>query len=178
MRRAGALFPLLALAPLLASLLASLGACSDNQPALPPVPEKKEKLTRFEFALDNVRYAISLPEQAGMREARNPKLATFDARNNQRLQKIMELGSAPPRPQPSPDRQYRLRNGSIVKYHKTDDAGGGSGGAMATIEGEFEIGLYTLFLYCSDQGEWALYPDWCLEHLETIELIPAPSGNG
>ena len=173
MRRAGALLLLLALAP----PLASLGACSDSEPALPPAAEKKEKLTRFEFALENVRYAISLPEEAGMRDQHDPKIVTFDARKRQRQQKIMELSSAPPRQMPSPDRQNRLRNGGIVKYHKTNDAGGGSGGAMATIEGEFEIGLYTLFLYCSDQSEWALYPDWCLEHLETLELIPAPSGN-
>lgn len=174
MRRAGAFLLLLALTP----PLALLSACNDNEPALPPVAEKKEKLTRFEFAIEGVRYTIALPEEAGMREERDPKRVTFDARKRQRLQKIMELTSTPPRAVPPPDRQYRLRNGSVVKYHKTDDAGGGSGGAMATIEGEFAIGLYTLFLYCSDQSEWALYPDWCLEHLETLELIPAPSGNG
>ena len=92
----------------------------------------------------------------------------------------MVLSAVPDRPDRSFDRQHRLRNGSdrVIRYRKTDDAGGGSGGGMATIDGEFEVGLYTLFLYCSDQSEWALYPDWCLDHLDTLELVPAAPGNG
>jgi hypothetical protein len=173
MRRAGALLLLLSFAVLGA-------ACSDNQPALPPAADKKEKLARFEFQLDNVRYAISLPEQAGMRDPRDPKSVTFDARKTQRLQKIMVLSAVPEQPNRIYDRQYQLLKGAAraLRYRRTDDAGGGSGGGMATIDGEFEVGLYTLFLYCSDQSEWALYPDWCIEYLETLELIPAPSGSG
>ena len=72
MRRAGA--------ALLLSTLLLVSACSDNQPALPAAPDKREKLTRFEFSIDSVRYAISLPEQAGMRDQRDPKQVTFDAR--------------------------------------------------------------------------------------------------
>ena len=157
-----------------------LGACSDNQPALPPVPEKKDAVTRFEFALNNVRYAISMPQQAGMRDQIDPKQVTFDARRGQRQQKILAFSIDPPRSGSSFDQEHKFRKGNIrvLRYRKTDDSGGGSGGAMATIEGEFEVGLYKLFLYCSDQSEWALYPEWCLEHLETLELIPAPSGNG
>ena len=169
MRHAGAL--------VLLSAFALVSACSDNQPALPPAPDKTEKLTRFEFTIENVRYAISLPEQAGMRDQRDTKSVTFDARKTQRLQKLMVLRAAQDRQVPSPDRKHRLRNGSIVDYHRTDDAGGGSGGAMATIEGQLQIGLYTLFLYCSDQSEWTLLPDWCLEHLDTLELLPVASGN-
>lgn len=163
---------------MLLSALLLAGACSDNQPALPPAPEKKEPRTRFEFTLDKARYAIALPEEAGMRDQRDIQSVTFDARKRQRQQKIMEIAVVKNRQFARPDREYRLRSGRIVNYHRTDDAGAGSGGAMATIEGEFEVGLHTLFLYCSDQSEWTLYPDWCLEHLETLELIPAPSGNG
>lgn len=164
----------------LLSLLLLVAACSDNQSALPPAPEKKEKLTRFEFALDNVRYAVSLPEQAGMREPTDAKRVIFDARKNQRLQKIMILGTAPDGPRPTLDRQHRLRNAAatIVRYRRVEDSGGGSGGGIALIEGEFEVGVYTLFLYCSDQSEWSVYPDWCIEYLETLEIMPAPSGNG
>ena len=53
--------------PIVLSAFLLLGACSDNAPALPPAREKQEKLTRFEFAIDGTRYAISLPERAGMR---------------------------------------------------------------------------------------------------------------
>jgi hypothetical protein len=166
-------------AALLAVLLL-VAACSDNQPALPPAAEKKEKLTRFDFTLDQVRYAISLPEQAGMREPTDAKRVIFDARKGQRLQKIMILGTAPDGAPRTLDRQHRLRNGSagIVRYRRVEDASGGSGGGIALIEGEFEVGVYTLFLYCSDQSEWTIYPDWCLDYLETLEITPAPSGNG
>lgn len=171
MRRAGALLAL--------SVLALLAACGDNEPALPPVAEKKEKLTRFEFAIEGVRYAISLPEQAGMREAPDPKRIIFDAGKHQRLQRIMILGAVPDGLRTTFDRQHRIRGTErVLRYRKIGDAGGGSGGGIATIDGEFEIGLYKLFLYCSDQSEWTLYPDWCLEYLETLEPISAPSGNG
>jgi hypothetical protein len=162
---------------LLLSAFALVGACSDNQPALPPAPDKTEKLKRFEFTIENARYAISLPEQAGMRDQRDTKSVTFDAHKTQRLQKIMVLSAVQDGQVPSPDRKHRLRNGGIVNYHRTDDAGGGSGGSMATIEGQLQIGLYTLFLYCSDQSEWALFPDWCFDHLDTLELLPGASGN-
>ncbi|MET0277635.1 MAG: hypothetical protein ABW198_04805 [Pseudorhodoplanes sp.] len=170
MLRAGAI--------LLLTSLALIGGCSDNEPALPASSQKLDTKTRFEFTLASARYVISLPEEAGMRDQVDAGKVTFDARKRQRLQKVLELASERPARWKSPDRQYRLRNGGIVNYHETADSGGGSGGAMATIEGELEIGLYTLFLYCSDQSEWTLYPDWCLEHLQTLELIPAPSGNG
>ncbi len=163
---------------LLLCTLALVAACNDDQPALPPAPETKAKLTRFEFTLDNVRYAISMPEQAGMREPLDTKSATFDARKTQRLQKIMVLAAVQDRQVAPPDRTRRLRNGSVLNFHRTDAAGGGSGGGMATIEGELEVGLHKLFLYCSDQSEWSVYPDWCVEYLETLEIVPAPSGGG
>lgn len=167
MRRAGAL--------LLLATLALVSACGDNQPALPPAPEAKDKLTRFEFAIDGARYAISLPEQAGIREQRDPGSVTFDARRGQRLQKLMVLSATPQKSGQTLDRQYRLRGGTrVVRYRQTDDDGGGSAGAMASIDGEFQVGPHTLFLSCSDQSEGSLDPAWCLEYLET--LLPADAG--
>jgi hypothetical protein len=90
----------------------------------------------------------------------------------------MVLSAAPDVPNQTFDRQHRLREGSgrIVHYRQTDDAGGGSGGAMATIEGRLDIGPHTIFLSCSDQNESVLNPDWCFDHLGTLELIPPASG--
>ncbi len=164
---------------LLLPVFALISGCSESAQAASKAPADTAKPIRFEFVLDNQRYAISLPDQAGMRQQTDAKQIIFDARRGQRLQKIMILGTATDRPSRSLDRRYRLRNGSgnVVRYRQDDNAGSGSGGGLAQIEGEFEVGLYTLFLYCSDQGEWAQSPDWCLEYLETLELTPAPSGS-
>lgn len=47
----------------------------------------------------------------------------------------------------------------------------------AAVDDDLDIGFYTLFLSCSDQGEFVVFPDWCGELLETRDLTPAPSGN-
>ncbi len=161
------------------SCLFLLNGCGDNEPSLARVAGPTAKVARFEFALDGMRYAISLPEQAGMREQRDSNSIVFDARKGQRQQKVMQISATPQRPLQTLDRQRRIgASGRVVRFRETSDAGGGSGGAMATIEGRFELGPVTLFLYCSDQGESALFPDWCLDHLDSLQLMPASSGNG
>jgi hypothetical protein len=175
MCRAGAVLAL--------SGLTLLAACGDNQPALPPAPEKQETLTRFEFTIGDVRYAISLPEQAGMRHQRDTSAVTFDSRKNQRLQKILALITAPDRPGETFDRERRLKknsgSGPVVRYRHIENAGEGSGGMISEIKGQLEIGSNTLFLYCSDQSESVLFAGWCLDYIDSLEVITPPaSGSG
>ncbi len=47
----------------------------------------------------------------------------------------------------------------------------------AAADDDLEISFYNLFLSCSDQSEFVVFPDWCGEVLETRDLTPAPSGN-
>ena len=55
---------------------------------------------------------------------------------------------------------------------------GGTGTVSpSAVDDDLQIGLYTLFLSCSDQNEFVVFPDWCGEVLETRDLMPAPSGS-
>ncbi len=178
MRRAGVF--------LLLSALALLSACNDNQPALPPVPDTKEKLTRFEFDLGGVRYAISLPEDAAMRDHGTDGVI-FYARKTQRQQRIMVLLAAPRKPDQDFDQQHIMRdeNGRldrdrtdrVVRYRHLGQSDGGSGGAVEDIAGRIQIGSHVLFLECSDQGERSIHPTWCLDYIDSLAVSPPASSN-
>jgi len=179
MRSAGAL--------LLLSALALVSACNDNQPALPPAAETKEKLTRFEFTVGGVRYAISLPEDAGMRDQGTDGVIFYEHKR-QRRQRVMLLLAAPQKPGLDFDQQYLMRDESgrtdrkradrVVHYRHLGKSEGGSGGAIEDIAGRVALGQHVLFLKCSDQGEWSISPTWCLQYLDTLAIVPpASSGN-
>lgn len=171
--------------------LVLLSGCGDNAPALPPKEEKKEALTRFDFSLEGVQYAISLPEQADMRERHRPPGFDFAARKNQRMQKNLII-TAKPDPQNGDqnfDRQHFRRDARdrilrddhdrTVHYRNLGKTGEGSGGSIEEIAGRIEIGGNVLFFECTDQGEWTIRADWCLDYIDTLQITPpASSGNG
>jgi hypothetical protein len=179
MRRARAVLAL--------SVLTLLAACNDNQPALPPMPEKQEKLTRFEFTIGDVQYAISLPEEAAIREYGTSGVI-FYARWTQREQKTLLLlptARNPDRnfdqehvPRDEHDRPVRDRTERIVRYRHLGNTGAGSGGSIEDIAGRIQIGRNVLFFECSDQGEWSIRPTWCLGYLDSLEVTQPSSGNG
>ncbi len=180
MRRAGVILAL--------SGLTLLAACGDNQPALPPVPEKQEKLTRFQFKVDGALYALSLPERATMRDA-SLNGVIFYASGTQRLQRTMTLTSIPRHSDQGFDREHVMRDARgkllrdptdrTVRYRQLGKTGAGSGGAVEDIAGQIRIGEKILFFECSDQSEGVIRADWCLDYIDSLEIITPPaSGNG
>lgn len=164
---------------LLLSLLASVTACNDSEPAL-PVQAKPELLTRFEFAVEGVRYAISLPEQAVM-QPHGPQGVIFYARRNQRLQRTMIFSPASRGGDGSFDQEHfardkrgriaRDRKDRAIRYLELGQTGAGSGGAIEEIAGNIEIGANRLFFECSDQSEGPARARWCLDYINSLERL-------
>jgi hypothetical protein len=164
-----------------------LAACSDNQPALPPKPASQEKLTRFEFKIGGVQYALSLPERAAMRDVRDG--VVFYASRTQRLQRTMTITAASGRPNHNFDRTHLVRDehgrpirdraDRNVRYRHLGNVGAGSGGAIEDIAGRIQIGEIILFFECSDQNEATIHAEWCLDYIDSLDVIAPPaSGNG
>lgn len=65
----------------------------------------------------------------------------------------------------------------ILALAMMPDTGGNQNAASATADDDFEVGLYTLFLPCSDPSGFVVYPSWCGDYLEVRERMPAPSGS-
>ena len=130
-------------------------------------------LVRKEIVLDGMTLAISVPEANAARISARAGLITIDFAKNMRLQRLLILKrGAPPAGGPlGPKRE--LASGGWLSYRLDDDAGGGSGGPIAELNGVLEIGTIELAVTCTDQSEWGGDPEWCLPYVGRIELIKA-----
>lgn len=169
----------------LLAVVACVSACSDSEPVLLTSVASNERLARFDFSINGVGYAISLPEQAGMHPQPDPRSMTFAARKGQRLQKTMVLAGAPQSPDQNFDRQHLTRDdrgrilrdaGSrVVRYRALGKTGEGSGGSIEEIAGRIDIGTRVLYFRCTDQGELSIRRDWCLDYINSLQITPQPS---
>jgi hypothetical protein len=130
--------------------------------------------TRVEFALAGNALAVSLPEPFSKRIRVSNGEVVIDFAKNMRLQRLLILkhGARPAGGPLGPKRE--LRNGARLSYRIDDDTGGGSGGAIAELNGVLEIGAIEMVVTCTDQSEWGGDPEWCLPTLASIELVKAP----
>lgn len=72
-----------------------------------------------------------------------------------------------------------LASGFRLDYRVDEDAGGGSGGAEATLVGVIDLGpaaTQRLAVTCGDQSEFTPDPTWCLELLERVTLFDGKAG--
>lgn len=131
-------------------------------------------LVRKEVVLDGMTLALSLPEANAARISVRGDRMTIDFARNMRLQRLLILRRGPP-PSGGPlGPKQDLPSGGRLSYRLDDDAGGGSGGPIAELNGILEIGTVELAVTCTDQSEWGGDPEWCLSYLGQIELVKAP----
>ena len=130
-------------------------------------------LVRKEIVLDGMTLAVSVPEANAARISVHADQVTIDFAKNMRLQRLLILKrGAPPAGGPlGPKRE--LPSGGWLSYRLDDDAGGGSGGPIAELNGVLEVGAVELAVTCTDQSEWGGDPEWCLPYVGRIELVKA-----
>lgn len=147
--------------------LAAGAAWAQGPPAADPAG-----LQSAVFALEGVGYRILLPQRASLvPPSGQVKSATIrDATKSQRLERLLILGGARDGAKSRPMRTVRLKGGGVLRYGIEDNVGGGSGGPIGELTGEIEIGSRTLAVTCTDQGELAREPDWCVAYLHHLRM--------
>ena len=168
----------------LLAVVACVGACSDSEPVLLTSVASNERLTRFDFSIDGVGYAISLPG-AG-RHAPATRSAQHDVRGAQGPAPAEDHGAQPAR-RKAPIRistgstsratiaaaSCATRGSRVVRYRALGKTGEGSGGSIEEIAGRIDIGTRVLYFRCTDQGESSIRRDWCLDYIELAADHPA-----
>ena len=153
-------------------LLLCASGC-DDQTAVPATPAPSAPtLARMTFILGGKSFAIFLPEASVVDDSSSPGKVYIDPRKSTRLERVLILAIAPPGPGASYDQKFKLTKGGNLKYRTVDNTGGGSGGPIAQLTGQMEIGLLVLSVECTDQNELlSREPNWCLPYLDRLEIV-------
>ena len=124
------------------------------------------------FTLEGARYRILLPQRATVvpPSGQVDRVTIRDASKSQRLERLVILGGPRRGAQASDTRMVKLASGGVLRYRMSDHVGGGSGGTIAELTGELQIGTRTLTVTCTDQGELFREPDWCVPYLHHLEI--------
>ncbi len=135
-------------------------------------PANPATLNRSAFTLEGTRYRILLPQRATVvpPSGQVDRVTIRDASKSQRLERLLILGGPRSEAQSGDTRMVRLASGGVLRYRINDNVGGGSGGPIAELSGELQIGARTLAVTCTDQGELVREPDWCVPYLHHLEM--------
>ena len=137
-----------------------------------PPPADPAGLQRAAFTLEGARYRILLPQRATVvpPSGQVDRVTIRDASKSQRLERLLILGGPRSGAQSGDTRMVKLASGGVLRYRINDNVGGGSGGPIAELSGELQIGARTLAVTCTDQDELFREPDWCVPYLHHLEI--------
>jgi hypothetical protein len=130
-------------------------------------------LVSKDFVLGAVPLAIALPA-ATVTRMRDANTVDFNTTPGRRIERRLSLTLAARLPDAAYAHTKRLRNGGVVAYSVSTEAGGGSGGREAHLSGVLEMPGLMLQVTCSDQSEDAPQPDWCLPLLDHLAIVRQP----
>ncbi len=133
-------------------------------------PAASEGLTRHTFALAGNDFEALMPPEYTLTVDDDAQVSF--TLPGQRADRAMILSAAAPAMRfAEGDLSVRLAGGYRLRYVVAPDLGAGSGGTVARMVGQMQVGSMLLTVECRDQDELEPAPQWCIPYLHHLKVV-------